>query len=166
MQTMVKARNRTKVNIPICLAAVLLCLTLLSIHMTSGLYARYSSSDAGEDASRVAKFEITKNKEHISEQLVLSLAPGTMVSEIEVYNKSEVSVAYTLNVENVSKNLPLQFQIDEEPPSANSILKEKEMPPDTMYQYKFSVIWPKENALQDMGKVDLIQITIDAVQID
>ena len=45
-----------KVNIPMFVAAVLFCLTLLSVHMTSGLYARYISSAYGSDSARVISF--------------------------------------------------------------------------------------------------------------
>jgi len=45
-----------KLNIPMCIACVLLCLTLLSVHLTSGLYSRYTSSASGSDSARVVKF--------------------------------------------------------------------------------------------------------------
>lgn len=49
-------KRKTKVNIPMCMALVLLYLTLLSSHMTSGLYARYTAAGAGEDSARVITF--------------------------------------------------------------------------------------------------------------
>lgn len=56
--------HKTKLNIPMCLAAVLLCLTLISIHLTSGLYAKYISSVSGNDSARVIKFgELTLTEE-------------------------------------------------------------------------------------------------------
>lgn len=48
--------TRSMVNIPMCIAAVLFCLTLISIHLTGGLYAKYISSDSGNDSARVIKF--------------------------------------------------------------------------------------------------------------
>lgn len=53
---MAKQKKTAKVNIPICIASVLLCLTLISVHLTSGLYAKYISSSAGSDSARVATF--------------------------------------------------------------------------------------------------------------
>ncbi len=44
------------VNIPVCIALALLCLTLISSHMTSGLYARYVAQDESFDSARVIKF--------------------------------------------------------------------------------------------------------------
>lgn len=56
--------HKTKMNIPMCLAAILLCLTLISIHLTSGLYAKYISSASGNDSARVIKFgELTLTEE-------------------------------------------------------------------------------------------------------
>lgn len=49
-------KRKTTVNIPICIAGILLCLTLLSIHFMSGLYARYTTSSSGQDSARVIKF--------------------------------------------------------------------------------------------------------------
>ncbi len=49
-------QSRSKLNIPMCAAAVLFCLTLFSMHFTSGLYAKYSTRSEGEDSARVIKF--------------------------------------------------------------------------------------------------------------
>ena len=53
---LVKHRKTAKVNIPMCIASFLFCLTLISIHLTSGLYAKYISSASGDDSARVIKF--------------------------------------------------------------------------------------------------------------
>lgn len=45
-----------KVNIPMYIAALLFCLTLISIHLTSGLYAKYTGSASGNDSARVITF--------------------------------------------------------------------------------------------------------------
>lgn len=49
-------RPRAKVNIPICLAGVLLCLTLFSIHLTGGIFARYTTTSTSSDSARVIRF--------------------------------------------------------------------------------------------------------------
>jgi hypothetical protein len=51
-----KHAKTAKVNIPMCIASFLFCLTLISIHLTSGLYAKYISSASGNDSARVIKF--------------------------------------------------------------------------------------------------------------
>ena len=51
-----KHTKTAKVNIPMYIAALLFCLTLISIHLTSGLYAKYTSSASGDDSARVITF--------------------------------------------------------------------------------------------------------------
>lgn len=53
---MAKHTKTAKVNIPMCIASVLFCLTLISIHLTSGLYAKYISSASGSGSARVIAF--------------------------------------------------------------------------------------------------------------
>lgn len=53
---MVKSRRKAGINIPMFFACVLLCLTLISIRLTSGLYARYTTSSSGSDEARVIGF--------------------------------------------------------------------------------------------------------------
>ena len=53
---MAKYSNTAKINIPMCIAAVLFCLTLFSMHLTGGLYAAYTTSSSGGDSARVIKF--------------------------------------------------------------------------------------------------------------
>lgn len=51
-----KHTKTAKINIPMCIASVLLCLTLISIHLTGGLYAKYITSSSAEDSARVITF--------------------------------------------------------------------------------------------------------------
>ncbi|MBR6806882.1 MAG: hypothetical protein IKM46_00735 [Clostridia bacterium] len=49
-------RQRAKMNIPMCAACVLLCLTLFSCYLCGGLFAKYTTSGAGDDSARVITF--------------------------------------------------------------------------------------------------------------
>lgn len=49
-------RPRAKMNIPVCLACVLLCLTLVSIRLSSGVVARYTTTADSGDSARVIRF--------------------------------------------------------------------------------------------------------------
>jgi len=49
-------RKKAKMNIPMCTACVLLCLTLFSVYLCGGMYARYIVTESGEDAARVITF--------------------------------------------------------------------------------------------------------------
>ena len=75
--------RKTKMNIPMCLAAILLCLTLISIHLTSGLYAKYISSASGNDSARVIKFgELTLTEEgDFYEGNKLIIIPGVALTK-------------------------------------------------------------------------------------
>lgn len=79
--------GKQKLNIPMCAALVLLMLTMISIHLTSGLYARYTSTATATDSARVAKFDV---------EGTLSGADGNYT--LTVNNKSEVAVKYKVIV--------------------------------------------------------------------
>ena len=83
--------SKVKFNIPMCMALILLFLTILSIHVTSNLYARYTVSSESNDSARVAKFDVTAEvqpKENEASKFTVS-----------VKNKSEVAVRYNIVVE-------------------------------------------------------------------
>lgn len=93
---------KAKMNIPMCAACVLLCLTLFSIHLTSGLYAKYTAKGNGEDDARVAKFDVDVVG---SEDIAVRYNTVTdNVYEFEVTNKSEVAVEYQITVTDLSSN--------------------------------------------------------------
>ena len=48
--------NKHRINIPMCLASILFCLTLISVHFMGGLYAKYTATGSGSDSARVIKF--------------------------------------------------------------------------------------------------------------
>ena len=81
--------SKTKLNIPMLAALILLLLTMVTTHYTSGLYARYSSTAYGEDTARVAAFDVSfdlTNNENDTYTITVS-------------NDSEVSVKYSIIVE-------------------------------------------------------------------
>ena len=53
---MAMQKRKRFVNIPMYLAGVLFCLTLISIHLMSGLYAKYTTRAEGSDSARVISF--------------------------------------------------------------------------------------------------------------
>lgn len=53
---MMERHREIKMNIPICLAGILLCLTLFSFYLCGGLYAKYITSATGNDSARVITF--------------------------------------------------------------------------------------------------------------
>lgn len=89
--------GKAKLNIPMCAAAVLLFLTLLSIHLTSGLFARYTTTVTASDSARVAKFDVgvTADKKDITVDCAQSDS-GTFI--LTVTNNSEVAVNYVIKI--------------------------------------------------------------------
>ena len=77
---------------------VLLCLVLFSVHLTSGLYARYTSKVSSQDSARVAKFDVaSKEKNDIALSINLDFfdpAKQNDSIEFEVSSSSEVPVEY------------------------------------------------------------------------
>jgi len=89
-------KKKAKLNIPLCAAAVLLCLTLVSIHLTSGLYARYTASATGSDSARVAKFDVAVSIAPADGGVTLSNENKSGSYTIIIENKSEVAIEYSL----------------------------------------------------------------------
>lgn len=87
-----------KFNIPMCAAFILFILTLISMHLTSGLFARYTVTATGSDTARVAKFDVQAGVgENITMDCTLGTDPGKY--SITVKNNSEVAVRYSITVD-------------------------------------------------------------------
>ena len=100
---------KTKKNIPLRLAAVLLCLTMVSAYLVSGLLARYTAQGNGDDAARVAAFRptasITTDNGLIKYDTAYTGVDYTLTYQITVKNPSEVAVDYDLVVSFASDDL-------------------------------------------------------------
>ena len=163
------AANKTsqKLNIPMLVACVLLCLTMLSLHLTAGLYARYTTSGQAEDAARVAAFKVTESDSILEETIAINDSPGSTEYEIKVTNESETAIRYTVSVENVYHNLPLQFSMDGgstfTPGSASFSTN---MAVGQTSTINIVVNWPQDGATAYVGMTDMLRFTVEAVQID
>lgn len=160
-------RPKTKINIPLNIACVLLCLTLFSFHLCSGLYARYTSMGSGEDSARVAKFDVSEEGEYFSEELLIEEAvPGSTERIITVENKGEVVVAYTVTIENTTQNIPYTFSVNDSTPQKDKCSVVCYLEPDSTNDIKIIATWSEEGALKYIGMKDFIKITINADQVD
>lgn len=83
--------GKAKINIPMTAALVLLLLTMISIHLTSGLYARYTSTAEASDSARVAKFDV--------DCALVPVADKEGAFTLSVTNNSEVAVKYSIEVQ-------------------------------------------------------------------
>lgn len=89
--------NKARVNIPMCCACILLCLTLFSFHLCGGLYAKYTASGEGSDSARVIKFSnitITETGDFY-EANKLMIIPGVNIKkEAKVNFKGSEAATY------------------------------------------------------------------------
>ena len=151
------------------LAGVLLCLTLFSMHLTSGLYARYAASASGGDSARVAKFDIAQ-KGTLSELLLLDVYPGFSAAyDIQLNNHSEVAVSYTVSVEQLTNNLPLELTWDGMVMSDNAAASSGTFEANTqdMEKYTLNVSWPKGvNDDAYSYELDALRVVVRVAQVD
>lgn len=92
---MMKAKTRPP--IAIIAASVLLCLVLVSVHMTSGMFARYTVQAQSDDAARAAAFNVSAEAD--TYHPVSIIADGTDENGVATYtvkvkNNSEITVRY------------------------------------------------------------------------
>ena len=89
------------------LAAVLLCLALITTHLASGLYARYISRSTTDASARVASFAIETDIDRIelgsteAPTLQLGGEDGTQSVQLPFYitSGSEVTVGYSVSID-------------------------------------------------------------------
>ena len=168
--------------------AVMLCMVLASFWLMCNIYARYSTQTSGSDSARVARFDVQETGT-LSEQIInANVYPGFSGKyTVSVKNNSEVTIAYVMNIKNKYNNLPLQFRMldkdgkeittdSSDDPSEYVLSKSDEIvaKDSSEHTYQLEISWPTDQAnesenLQDpdyAGKVDVIEITLKAVQKD
>lgn len=165
-------KNKTKMNIPIRAAAVLLCLSLVSIYFVSGLFARYTASDQGSNNARAAKFSI-EGSGVFTQPIEASLIPGDTVDvDLIIQNNSEVAMEYTVTVSNETNNLPLEFNMEKKEASptargSGATFTERQIPGSHTDEYILHIDWKKQDDnVARMGMVDHVMVTVTAAQID
>lgn len=167
-------KNKIEMNISIRIAAVLVCLTLLSTYFVSGLFARYATSGQGDDSARAAKFSIEGKDAFLQKTIEANLIPGGKESvDLQIENNSEVAVEYTVTVTNKTTNLPLNFWMKKTGGSTVEAADDeitftgRWLPGSNTDKYTLYIEWKadkKDSTL--MGKVDYIMVTVTAAQID
>lgn len=159
-------RARRRPPLFIWLGYILVTTVLLTGVTLSG----YVSTTFSGDQARVAKFEI--EEPGYQEVLVTAdLVPGEQSSHLlEVRNKSEVAVEYTIAVKNTTGNLPLSFTVDgvgADETSGEFSYTEPLQPNESKRSYVLQIMWPEDISSPDYaGMVDLIKVTVTANQKD
>ncbi len=175
-------KRNSKVNILMCTVSVLLCATLFSMYLVSGLYAKYTVSATDSDGARVAEFNITQEGT-IFQNIEADVIPGTTQSaELTITNGSEVAMEYTLTVTNVTGNIkPLKFKLTPVDVNTALVVTERyengisintacQIPGEHTDKYTLSIVWePSANEEDDLaliGMVDYITVSVTATQAD
>lgn len=180
--------SRQKERWILYILVVLLCMVLASFWLMCNIYARYSTQASGSDSARVAKFDVQETGTLREEIINASVYPGfSETYTVGVTNNSEVTIEYVMNVKNKYNNLPLQFRMldsarneistnssDASAEYALSKSAEIEAGDSSEHTYQLEISWPvgQTNEGENLqnpdyaGKVDVIEITLKAVQKD
>lgn len=145
-------------------AFILIILTAISFSLVVATYSRYittkiNSSENDGKNPEVAKFDVSEYLDGVGEfdTLSITLKPGEKkVQNIIVSNSSEVAISYTISLENVTNNLPLEFTNYSGTINAN----------ETNVACSVTISWDElKNSPEFAGKTDVIRIIITAEQI-
>ena len=95
--------KKSNTNMPIVfyVGLLLVCLSFFSVHMSSGLYARYTSQVTGSGSARVAALDISNKIVTHDASIVLNFLDPDQFSdsvEIQVKTGSEVTMQYDVIV--------------------------------------------------------------------
>ena len=149
-----------KVPAVFCAGLVLLCAVLISSHLTSGLYARYTTSASAGDSAVVAAFEIGEDMASSSAMIEVTAKPPATegetqtVQRVQISNSSDTTVKYTITATNLTGNLPIQIDALE-----GSLDPNEEIISDIAIQWTDALKDPK-----NAGRVDLVRLTISVEQ--
>ena len=166
-------QKNMKTPIVFRLAVLLVFALLVSVHMMSGLYARYTAATVGASDTRVARFSVSdlwKNGDVALSEVEIALAPGESATyTIDIVNDSEVSVIYSVSYRNLTNNLPITatLQYADDPSAAIAPLAAGEST-----RLVFTVSWPKEVDgvpqvdASCVGMMDILQIAVSIEQAD
>lgn len=91
-------KNR-RINIPMRIASILLCLVLFSVYMTSGMLAKYTTGGSAKDQGRVAKFSVSATADNANYEFKQGEETPIKEYKVKVENPSEVAVRYTVQLQ-------------------------------------------------------------------
>ncbi|MBR4661172.1 MAG: hypothetical protein IKO92_00405 [Clostridia bacterium] len=89
-----------KKRIPAALGVslVLLCLVLVTAHFTTGMFARFITKSAGNDAGRIASFSVSAASAQSGPVRITPATDKKGAYEITVFNPGKAAVNFTANV--------------------------------------------------------------------
>jgi len=150
------------------IAGILLCLTLLSLHFSSNLYARYVSQDAASDGARVATFNVSQTGT-LTQPFDIVLDPSqTQTYQITLENKGETAVQYTMTAQNLTGNLPLYLKwTDSTSAEVTDPVEGGFIANSGSATYTLTIGWEAgDNNFLYQKEIDHIVVTVQCVQVD
>ncbi len=122
---MVKKASR-KLNIPLQLAAILLCLTLISLYLVSGLLAKYTAQGENTHSARIAAFapKAVLEEDVWEYNLAKSKKDNIFYFDypLKITNASEVDVSYHISISlRNSSMIGADFTINDTTKTADSL---------------------------------------------
>lgn len=90
-------KSKTRFPVPMMVAAALLWLVLISIHLTSGMFARYTVNARDEGSARAAAFNVSAEADASSPVSIIADGTdnnGKAVYTVRVKNDGETAVRY------------------------------------------------------------------------
>lgn len=91
-----RSKYSSKLNIPLQLAAILLCVTLISVYLVSGIFARYTTENSSGNTAAVAEFSPTAS--FVEDTWVFDSDTYSFEYQIKLTNPSEVDVNCSLEI--------------------------------------------------------------------
>ncbi len=162
--------------LPFRIAALLLCLTVFTVYLMSGMVAKFSTAASGSDSGRVARYSFDVSKDDSTAFTVdLSGLNVPSASETVLFKVTdgncEVPQKYTVTVEDMG-NLPLTYDLVKD---GTSVLSTKGTTaeftftagtPET-HNYSLTVTWNGTQADHTLSsEIDFVIVTVKAEQID
>lgn len=170
-------RSNQRASVLFYCGIVVLCLFFASSYVSNGLYARYMSSASSFDSARVARFDVSieaggQDFSMLESISLASIQPGGKgkVIAVAVTNKSEVAVGVSVNLKNVTGNLPLTIQLTDilgNPISKDVIVLQPAGLGTSEEVVYFTVFWDKNLWNPHLsGMTDLLELAVTAAQVD
>lgn len=190
MQYKSKHEKNDKPHYPVLVfrvAALLVCLVLITTYMLSGAYSKFFSGASGGDGARVARF----SPKFTSDKII------TVNNQIPGYNDkisftvqntsddkvSEVAMKYKIVVKTTG-NIPLKFTVSKSDGSQSKVFDCDGISGEQIYEYtdgsfvfgvgtketkdyKLKIEWPSDrNNAQFSGMTDAVYLSVEFEQID
>ena len=161
------------------IAAVLLCLVLFSMHLTAGLYARYTAKQGGTDSARVAAFNV--DVEGVGNSVTVDYVKGNGqdagIQKLKITNNSEVAVSYDITVEIEAVGFRISVTLngkafETDKPQTFEFKNAGQIPANSVgyCDLEFKVMdWGEFTNLENSSKIQRTleySITVDVAQID